>query len=111
MVSRRFSRICGRVLSGNAALLMLAACQAQTPGQVLVVVNRRSVTSRQIGEYYIQKRDIPLANLCTIDTAPDETITRAVYDKEIAEPVGRFLGKNGLQETILYIVLTSGVPL
>jgi uncharacterized protein (TIGR03790 family) len=97
----------------SAALLILASspAPAQTPSQVLVVVNRRSVTSRQIGEYYIHKRDIPLANLCTIDTAPNETITRAVYDKEIAEPVGRFLGNDGLQEKILYIVLTSGVPL
>ena len=94
-------------------LLLLAgsAAMAQTPGEVLVVVNRRSATSRQIGEYYLHKRDIPLANLCVIDTAPDETIERPVYEKEIERPVGRFLKKQGLQEKILYIVLTSGVPL
>ena len=84
---------------------------AQTPAEVLVVVNRRSVTSREIGEYYIHKRGIPLANLCGIDTAPDETIERPVYDKEIEAPVAEFLKKQGLQEKILYIVLTSGVPL
>jgi len=102
-----------RRLAGNAALLLLAVStvRAQTPDQVLVVVNRRSVTSRQIGEYYIHQRGIPLANLCTIDTAPDETIARPIYDKEIEAPVGQFLKKQGLQEKILYIVLTSGVPL
>src|ERR1700723_2860436 len=47
-------------------LLMASAALAQTPGEVLVVVNRRSATSRQIGEYYLHKRDIPLANLCVI---------------------------------------------
>lgn len=84
---------------------------AQKPEQVLVVVNRRSLVSRQLGEYYLHKRGIPLANLCTIDTAPDETIERSVYDREIEAPIGQFLRRNGLQEKILYIVLTSGVPL
>jgi uncharacterized protein (TIGR03790 family) len=92
-------------------LLVSSAALAQTPADVLVVVNRRSPASRQIGDYYIQKRDIPLANLCVIDTAPDETIERPVYDKEIETPVGQFLKNQGLQEKILYIVLTSGVPL
>jgi uncharacterized protein (TIGR03790 family) len=97
----------------HTALLLSAASGllAQTPDQVLVVENRRSATSHQIGEYYRQKRDIPLANLCLIDTAPDETIERPVYEKEIEGPVGVFLKKQGLQEKILYIVLTSGVPL
>lgn len=84
---------------------------AQTPDQVLVVVNRQSVISRQIGEYYLHKRAIPLANLCTIDTAPVETIDRPVYATQIEAPIGAFLKKYGLQEKILYIVLTSGVPL
>jgi uncharacterized protein (TIGR03790 family) len=92
-------------------LLAASALAAQTPGEVLVVVNRRSATSRQIGDYYIPKRDIPPGNLCVIDTAPEETIERPVYDKEIETPVGQFLKKQGLQEKILYIVLTSGVPL
>lgn len=84
---------------------------AQTPAEVLVVVNRRSAASREIGEYYIHKRGIPLANLCGIDTAPEETIERPVYDKEIEAPVAEFLKKQGLEEKILYIVLTGGVPL
>src|SRR5579863_1345463 len=97
----------------NFILLLLAAsaAPAQTAAEVLVVVNRRSETSRRIGEYYSRKREIPPGNLCVIDTAPDETIERPVYDKEIETPVGQCLKKQGLQEKILYIVLTSGVPL
>ena len=91
--------------------LLASAAAAQTPGQVLVVVNRRSVISREIGEYYLHKRGIPLASLCTIDTAPVETIERPVYDKQIEAPIAAFLRTHGLQEKILYIVLTSGVPL
>jgi uncharacterized protein (TIGR03790 family) len=94
-----------------AFVLLASVVIAQTPDQVLVVVNKRSANSQQIGEYYLHKRDIPLANLCTINTAPDETIERPVYDKEIEAPIGAFLQQHGLQEKILYIVLTSGVPL
>lgn len=96
-----------------SALLLIAsaAAIAQTPAEVLVVVNHRSVTSREIGEYYVRKRGIPLANLCPIDTSPGEIVSRSVYDKEIEAPIGEFLRKRKLQEKILYIVLTSGVPL
>jgi len=84
---------------------------AQTPDQVLVVVNDNSRDSREIGEYYLHNRDIPLANLCRIRTAPKELIERDVYTAEIEKPIGQFLRKQNLAEKILYIVLTSGVPL
>ncbi len=74
-------------------------------------MNKQSAESREIGRYYVQKRHIPPANLCTIDTAPNEEITRSVYDTEVETPIGKFLKSHGLQEQILYIVLTSGVPL
>jgi uncharacterized protein (TIGR03790 family) len=94
-----------------ALLLAASAAQAQTPAEVLVVVNKRSTTSRQIGDYYVHKRNIPPGNLCVIDTPAEETIERPVYDRDIETPVGRFLKQGGLAEKILYIVLTSGVPL
>jgi uncharacterized protein (TIGR03790 family) len=84
---------------------------AQTPDQVLVVVNEKSRVSREIGEYYLHKRNIPLANLCTIRTEPVELINREVYNQEIDKTIGRFLLKQHLVDKILYIVLTSGVPL
>ena len=70
------------------ALADLSVSFGQTPDQVLVVVNKRSGASREIGEYYLRKRGVPLANLCTIDTAPVEEITRAVYNSEVEPPVG-----------------------
>lgn len=54
---------------------------------------------------------MPVANLCAIDTAPDEKITREVYDREVRGAVGKFLQKHDLVEKILYIVTTAGVPL
>jgi uncharacterized protein (TIGR03790 family) len=95
----------------GALLFTAAMAPAQSPDQVLVVVNKRSATSRQIGEYYIHRRGIPLANLCTIATDTQETISRSVYETGIEKPIGAFLSSHGLQEKVLYIVLTSGVPL
>jgi len=88
----------------------LSVLQAQTPDQVLVVVNKRSVQSREIGQYYIRKRGIPLANLCTIDTTTEEHIARAQYGKEIETPIASFLQAHGLTEKILYITMTHGIP-
>ena len=100
-------------LTGVPAILLLAGlvAPAQSPDQVLVVTNSKSVISREIGQYYVHRRGIPLLNICTIATAPQETIARSVYNAEIETPIGAFLKSHGLQEKILYIVLTSGVPL
>jgi uncharacterized protein (TIGR03790 family) len=100
-------------LLSTAAILLLAGliASAQTPDQVLVVTNSKSAISREIGEYYVHRRGIPLSNVCMIATAPQETIARSIYNAEIETPIGAFLKSHGLQEKILYIVLTSGVPL
>jgi uncharacterized protein (TIGR03790 family) len=92
-------------------LLLCAGLQAQTTAQVLVVVNAKSAASREIGDYYIRRRGIPAGNRCIIETAPVETIERAVYDRDVEAPIGRFLADRHLQEQVLYIVLTGGVPL
>jgi uncharacterized protein (TIGR03790 family) len=95
----------------GAFLLCAVVLPAQTADQVLVVINESSAISREIGQYYARRRGIPAANICTIRTAPQEGIARSVYDSEIEAPVGAFLKNHGMQERILYIVLTSGVPL
>jgi hypothetical protein len=92
-------------------LLLASIAHSQTAENVLVVVNKRSVVSRRIAQYYVHKREIPLANVCNIDTDEQEYISRETYDKEIERTVGACLVKAGLQERILYIVTTLGVPL
>lgn len=102
-----------RFSSAAAILLTLAggALRAQSTDQVLVVVNKQSPASREIGAYYVKRRGIPPANVCTLDTKPDEKINRAQYTKEIETPIAQFLRTHALQDKVLYIVLTSGVPL
>ncbi len=100
--------------SGRVIALALAACAVagcQTAQNVLVLANASSDTSRAIADYYVERRAIPLANVCRLPMPVSETITRAQYNAAIAAPLGAFLKSHGLVEKILYMVTTSEVPL
>ena len=88
-----------------------ASAEIPPPQRVLVVVNDASPLSRTIGEYYLRRRGIPLANVCHIRTPSSEDVARADYDRQIARPIGECLRKGHLLESIYYIVTTAGVPL
>jgi uncharacterized protein (TIGR03790 family) len=95
-------------------LLLLAIAPralAQTGENVLLVVNGNSPISRQIGEYYRPRRAVPAGNVCFLATVTDEEITWDTYQRQIETPIGECLKKNGLQEKVLYIVTTLGMPL
>jgi uncharacterized protein (TIGR03790 family) len=81
------------------------------PENVLVVVNEPSAISRRITDYYTKKRGIPPLNVCALRTTTDEHISRTVFDGEISKPIANCLKSRKLQEQILYIVTTAGVPL
>jgi uncharacterized protein (TIGR03790 family) len=84
---------------------------AQIGENVLVVVNRNDPVSRRIGEYYQSRRSVPPQNVCAIETVTDEDISWQTYQSGIEQPVGECLKNAGLQEKVLYIVTTLGVPL
>lgn len=92
-------------------LLMAPALAAQTGANVLLVVNGNSEASRSVADYYRSRRSIPAPNVCTLTVTEDEEIPWAVYLKQIETPVGACLKKAGLTESVLYIVLTQGMPL
>src|ERR1700761_1226464 len=95
---------CGRAVPSFflSAFLLLASSllSAQTPANVLVVVNDNSPVSRSIGEYYSLRRSIPLRNMCHVRTSPDEEIARSQYLAEIATPIANCLKKNSLVESV-----------
>ena len=97
----------------------------QRPGpvaasHVLVVVNSKSPDSLAIGAYYVQKRHISRANLCTITCPTSEECTRPEFDTQIEYPIARFLARTiggntttnqAFSESIDFIVLTKGIPI
>jgi uncharacterized protein (TIGR03790 family) len=84
---------------------------AQSAANVLVIVNDASAASRRIGDYYTQKRVIPPANVIHVTAATTEEISRATYLTTLESPIIAALSRANLQDRILYIVLTKGVPL
>jgi uncharacterized protein (TIGR03790 family) len=92
-------------------LLAVTPAVAQTAVNVLVVVNDSSTVSRQIAEYYVQKRSVPRTNICHLKVTTDEEISRSVYEKDIEAPISAYLTSHSLQQSILYIVTTLGLPL
>src|SRR5689334_16647481 len=94
-------------------IVFLAAVSlwAQTGENVLLVVNANDARSREVGEYYKQKRSVPAKNVCVIQAVADEEIDWTAYEQSIERPIGECLKRSALQEKILYIVTTLGVPL
>jgi uncharacterized protein (TIGR03790 family) len=93
------------------ALLICACALAQGPENVLLVVNQDSKVSKAVGAYYRSRRKIPALQVCSIRTWDEEEIDRAIFDKEIRRPILGCLERGKLQDRVLYIVLTKGVPL
>jgi len=92
-------------------LLAHLPAKAQGPANVLVVVNTTSKISQEVGEYYRQKRAIPAGQVCRIAAPDREHIDRAAFDNNIRQPLMGCLRNGGLQDRVLYLVLTKGVPL
>jgi uncharacterized protein (TIGR03790 family) len=91
--------------------LLAVSAWARTPANVLVVINENSALSRSIGDYYTQKRGIPAANVCRISSPEAETIERRDFDARLRAPLAACLRSRRLNEQILYIVTTAGLPL
>jgi uncharacterized protein (TIGR03790 family) len=90
----------------SVAFLLFAA---SAYAQVLLVVNENSAESVALGNYYTSKRNI--TNVCRLRTAESDTISREGFERDILNPVADYLRANSLQDRILYIVTTRGVPM
>src|SRR5678815_5558322 len=111
MPHRGSSCILPMLLAGVLLLVCAHAAAAQSAENVAVVVNDNSPDSQRVAEYYIRRRAIPSPNVIRIRTSVEETIERAQYSATIELPITEALSVRGLQDRILYIVLTKGVPL
>ena len=94
-----------------AALAFAAPVLGQGPDNLLLVLNEATPVSLEVGQYYTQKHGIPAANVLRIKTGLEDAISRDDFTRQIEGPIAAFLARNSLQDRILYIVLTKGIPL
>jgi uncharacterized protein (TIGR03790 family) len=92
-------------------LVLLTGTPVAGPERVLVVINEASEESLLLGELYARKRGVPERNLCRISLAPVPSLERRVYETEVRDAVAACLQSRNLQDDVLYIVTTGGVPL
>ena len=96
----------------SVALCALAtAAHAQTAANVLLVVNQTDLSSTEIGNHYRKVRGLDDKHVVSLKTSSAETITRRDYERTIETPIAQWLTKHSLQDQILYVVLTKGIPL
>ena len=84
---------------------------AQSPENVAVVINDSSPESQRIGQAYAAARSIPDSNVFHVRTATEETISRDLFQRTVHGPLALAITRSRLQDRILYIVLTKGMPL
>ncbi|MEQ1759687.1 MAG: TIGR03790 family protein [Vicinamibacterales bacterium] len=106
-----FRRSIGWALACAGLMGVAPDASAQSAENVALVINENSPASQQIGDYYIKKRGIPAANVIRLKTETDDEIERQAYAGSIEAPISAALAREGLQDRVLYIVLTKGVPL
>lgn len=102
------------VAFGAAASVLLAGSSpgyAQTSANVAVIINDQSPASVQIGEHYARRRGIPSENVVRVSIEPADTITRQRYALDLEAPIARAFARSRLQDRVLYIVLTKGIPM
>lgn len=94
-------------------LLLLFAIPlfAAGPDNVLLVVNTNSPLSLRLGEFYSNWHKLKPEQVCRISTSAAETVSRSVYDNEIAARIGACLTRSRRVEQTYYLVLTKGLPL
>ncbi len=99
------------VLSAFIFALTPNPCSGNSIDNVLLIFNERSSVSIETAMYYKKIRGLDNKNVFKINTYPQEEISRNIFEKEIKEPIKKYLLKNEMQDQIFYIVTTKGVPL
>jgi uncharacterized protein (TIGR03790 family) len=89
----------------------VTSVEAQSAANVLLVVNRTDAVSQAVADYYTKRRAVPARHVCLLETTSQETIDWQAYVRQIETPVGDCLKREHIEEKVLYIVTTMGVPL
>ena len=92
------------------SLLLPSTASAQGPQNILLVVNESSPDSVRIGDYYANARSVPAEQIVRLKAPLFEAISRETYQSSIEAPIAEWLSRHLLQDQILFIVLTKGIP-
>ena len=94
-------------------LFLCSIVSALEPDEILIIANENCNESLSIAQYYCEKREVPVDNILTLPlgTESSYTITRANYEKQLAEPIRKMLFTPGVSKQIRCLLTTYGVPI
>lgn len=93
-------------------LLLYSVVLALEPDEILIIANRNCSESLLIAKYYCAKRGVPEDNILALPLGDglSYTISRANYEKQMAEPIRERLLSFGSGGNIDCLLTTYGVP-
>jgi uncharacterized protein (TIGR03790 family) len=96
-----------------ALLLLGPVCLALEPEEILIISNGNHSDSVAIAQHYCSRRGVPTDNILILPlgTELSYTITRANYEKQLAEPIRERLLSLGTGGHIKCLLTTYGVPI
>ena len=102
------------VRTSKAILLTFVCCRvtfALEPNQILVVANSEVTASVRLAQYYCERRHVPIENILTLPLGASltDTVTRADYEKKLAEPIRRKMSDPEFADKIRCLLMTYGV--
>ena len=104
-------RLWGTALALAVFILLPATARGQSAQNVLLVINQSSADSVKVGEHYARTRSVPAGQVVRIQAPVAEAVSRAAYQASIEAPIAEWLSRYLLQDQVLFIVLTKGIPL
>ena len=96
-----------------ALLLLGSAVLALEPDEILIIANANFSESVGIARYYCGRRGVPVDNILALPLGAglSYTITRANYEKQVAEPIRKKLSTPEFAGKIRCLLTTYGVPI
>jgi uncharacterized protein (TIGR03790 family) len=89
--------------------LLFAALACGQNNRVLVVYNTGVRESREVANYYIEKRSIPPRNVCPIRVSSVDDIELKEFESHVKDPIRKCLEEAG-KDKVLYIVFSYQTP-
>src|SRR6478735_6955755 len=93
---RCFYRSYGILLCSALLALSPIASGAESGASVVLIYNRNLPESKQVAEYYAQRRQVPAGQIFGLDLPKTETMTRGEYEQRLSDPLLRTLRESNL---------------
>jgi uncharacterized protein (TIGR03790 family) len=81
-----------------------------SPLRTVVVVNKNSDRSLELGRYYAEKRGLPDHHIVTINTMVSSVAELSVYSNQIEGPIKAYIADAGLSNQIDCVVFSMDIP-